>query len=306
MVAFRHRIIGAGLAAFGATGLHRLAAPFTRGKGAILTFHRVIPASSEPFVPNQLLEITPAFLDRLLSHTARRGYRIVPLEDVPGLLAGTDASPFLALTFDDGYRDTLVEALPVLERHQAPFTVFATTGFLDRTARLWWIELELALRQLSSVSIAIDGRPHTLSTRSTQDKDRAFARLMRHFLSGSDKQLLDSVAAVTAQAGTSGPALVDRLCMDWTALGRLAGHPLARIGCHTLTHPRLACRSADRAVEEMIASKRAAGAGTRPADHDVVLPLRDSDCGWAPRVRHGSGGRIRDRRDDPAGRPDSR
>jgi peptidoglycan/xylan/chitin deacetylase (PgdA/CDA1 family) len=30
--------------------------------------------------------------------------------------------------FDDGYRDMLNEALPVLERRRAPFTVYCVTG----------------------------------------------------------------------------------------------------------------------------------------------------------------------------------
>ena len=38
----------------------------------------------------------------------------------------------MALTFDDGYVDTAVHALPILERHGAPFTLYVTTGFADR------------------------------------------------------------------------------------------------------------------------------------------------------------------------------
>ena len=59
----RARALGAGLRALGASGLPRLAAPFTRGAGAILMFHHVRPSGGEEFAPNRLLEITPQFLD---------------------------------------------------------------------------------------------------------------------------------------------------------------------------------------------------------------------------------------------------
>jgi peptidoglycan/xylan/chitin deacetylase (PgdA/CDA1 family) len=39
----------------------------------------------------------------------------------------------VALTFDDGYREILDTALPVLVRHQAPATVFMPTGFAGCT-----------------------------------------------------------------------------------------------------------------------------------------------------------------------------
>ncbi len=40
------------------------------------------------------------------------------------------------LTFDDGYHDFLVNALPILLCHHLPATVFLATGMLGRTA-LW-------------------------------------------------------------------------------------------------------------------------------------------------------------------------
>ena len=55
----RDRMIGAGFTALGATGLHRLAAPYLRGLGAILMFHHVRPHVRQAVAPNAMLEITP-------------------------------------------------------------------------------------------------------------------------------------------------------------------------------------------------------------------------------------------------------
>jgi hypothetical protein len=141
----RDKLISAGFALFGATGIHRLAAPLTRGLGAILMFHHVRPWREQDFAPNRILEITPAFLDTALAHIKASDFEIVSLDAALERSAAPGERPFVVLTFDDGYRDNVEHALPVLEKHGAPFTMFVTSGFADRTARLWWVELEQAI-----------------------------------------------------------------------------------------------------------------------------------------------------------------
>ena len=36
---------------------------------------------------------------------------------------------FVCLTFDDGYRDNLRYALPILKKYDAPFTIYIPTSF---------------------------------------------------------------------------------------------------------------------------------------------------------------------------------
>ena len=85
---------------------------------------------------------TPADQDRLnlyciskelfASHAAAlaayRGAAIVDLSKH----AGTTDGMRVAVTFDDGYRDNLLQAAPILQRYGIPFTVFVCTGFVQR------------------------------------------------------------------------------------------------------------------------------------------------------------------------------
>ena len=240
MTALKHKLIQAGFAAFGMSRLHRLLAPLTRGIGAILTFHHVRPWKAESFAPNRVLEITPDFLDRLLARATASGYRLIPLDRVPDALNEPEAQPFLALTFDDGYRDNVEHALPVLESHAAPFTLFATTGFADRSARLWWHELEEAIRRLTQIEFRVGSARQRFTTVTSAQKSRCFAAIMRVLVSRSDDERLAAVGSLVAAARLDSRALVDQLCMTWDELAQLAAHPLAAIGCHTTTHARLA------------------------------------------------------------------
>jgi len=43
---------------------------------------------------------------------------------------------FVCFTFDDGYRDNLQYAYPILQRHAVPFGLFVATSFPDRLGEL--------------------------------------------------------------------------------------------------------------------------------------------------------------------------
>jgi peptidoglycan/xylan/chitin deacetylase (PgdA/CDA1 family) len=79
--------------------------------------------------------VTPAQFESQMRHLAEEGYRTVSLGDVVELARGVrpPAEKTVALTFDDGYRDFLEYALPVLRRHRFSATVFLVTDHVGGT-----------------------------------------------------------------------------------------------------------------------------------------------------------------------------
>ena len=76
--------------------------------------------------------VTPRQLERHMRHLAER-CRPVPLSDVVAWARGEGALPprAVAVTFDDGYRDVLTEAAPILAHHGVPATAFIAPLLLD-------------------------------------------------------------------------------------------------------------------------------------------------------------------------------
>jgi len=277
MAAWRERAIRAGMVLFRASGAHRLASPFTRGLGAILMFHRVRPATDDAFAPNAGLEITPAFLDSLLAHLRKRGYDILPLDAALVLLitGAAPARPFVVLTFDDGYRDLVDHALPILERHRAPFTAYVTTGFADGSARLWWLELEEALRRLSRVDIVVNGRRITRDCASAPGKSEAHKAIYWGVRGGDERELMRAVQTLASQAGIDPGRLTSETCLDWSGVAALARHELATLGAHSLTHPRLAKLDAAEAMHEMADSREVISRRIRMHARHFCYPVGD-------------------------------
>lgn len=244
---------------FRASGAHRLAEPYTRGLGAILTFHRVHHRLEQSFEPNRGLEISIGFFDALLEHLRRRGLRILTLDAALAELcaAPNPAEPFVTLTFDDGYRDLLEQALPVLERHRAPFTTYVTSDFAEGSARLWWVEMEEAIRRLDRVDIVAQGRRFNACCATAEDKARVFADLYWALREGSEDELLRVTLALSARASIEPRQVTAELCLDWRELETLARHELCTIGAHSVSHARLAKLDALAAREEMAESRAA-------------------------------------------------
>lgn len=253
---WRHQLFTAGFKAIALTGADHWGKGLAQGKGVILTLHHVRKSRSDGFQPNALLEITPQFLDQVLGFIRSEGYDIIPLDQVPARLADRDSDRFfVALTFDDGYRDTLDQAWPVLARHQAPWTLFVTPGFADRTARLWWLELEEAIRALPAIALTLPDGPFEALSATDAEKQQAFTRLYWRLRKGPEAILLSAISELATKAGVDPVALVERECLPWEILRSLAGAPGVTIAAHTLSHPMLAKHPEAFAREEIVASR---------------------------------------------------
>ena len=92
----------------------------------ILFYHRVADDPGDPLVVR--CDVFAAEMALL----AERGYEVLDVvEALDRLYAGTLESKTIALTFDDGYVDNVVNAMPVLERHGFRGTVFVVTDLVS-------------------------------------------------------------------------------------------------------------------------------------------------------------------------------
>ncbi|UPT87419.1 polysaccharide deacetylase family protein [Bradyrhizobium barranii subsp. apii] len=257
MKQLRNKVIRAGLGALYFSGAHHLLRPLLSGVGAIFMLHHVRPAREAAFQPNRHLEVTPDFLRATLSHLRSRGIDIVSMDELhERLVQGRFTRPFAAFTLDDGYRDNLEFALPVLLEFDAPLAVYVASEFAEGTGRLWWTALETVIAKAEQIDIQISNSALRLDATTPAAKQVAFDRLhdWLRALPG-EHDLKREIEALCARYNVDMAALCRSLCLSWDEVKAFSADPLVTIGAHTISHCNLARQSEGIAAQEMAVSR---------------------------------------------------
>ena len=223
------------------TGLAPLARPFVGGIGAILMLHRVTATPEKPDSVNRHLNIAPSFLDAVIADMKADGYAFVSMDEaVERIKAGGKGGRFATITADDAYRDNMTEALPVLEKHGAPITIYVAPGLIDGTADLWWDVAEDIVNACDRLTLATSNGPAVIDCATPARKSQAISRLHAYLATEVREEDLRTVLRDLASSnGVDADASRLRTLMNWDEIRSVAAHPLVTIGAHTINHSNL-------------------------------------------------------------------
>jgi peptidoglycan/xylan/chitin deacetylase (PgdA/CDA1 family) len=261
-------VIRTGLETLYFSGAYAMMRPFVGGVGAILTLHHVRPPRPDRFQPNWLLEVTPRFLEQVVRKLRRSRLDLVSLDEMHRRLSAGDFSRrFACVTIDDGYRDTLQCAYPILKAHDVPFCVYIPTSFPDRIGELWWLAIEAVVARNQRISLLVDEQERSFDCATLAEKRHVYDQLYR-WVRGfpTEDELRHVVRDLSVRYQVDIAAFCEELCMSWEELGRLAADPLVTIGAHTVNHVMLAKTPERQARAEMAMSRSVieASLGVRP------------------------------------------
>lgn len=199
--------------------------------GEIWCLHRVTPDRS-PFLSNQELEISPDYMEQLISGHEAQGYRFVDTDTfVNHATHCCSKHKLINITFDDGFVDILTCAYPILKRHNIPFTIYVTSDFPDGKADLWWLQLE----QLANGD----------KTWFEQTMGAVYAS--KKHIAKTMHTLTDSVPDLS---------LCRQYALSWDDLRIMLSEGLCTIGSHGVSHAALTLMSPEQVMHELAASRQ--------------------------------------------------
>jgi peptidoglycan/xylan/chitin deacetylase (PgdA/CDA1 family) len=250
------RMLKTALTALHYSGLGSLVAPLTRGRGVIFTLHQVLPRVARKFDPNGILRVTPEFLDAVLTQVRAAGFDIVSLDEAAARVCAPVAGnrPFACFTFDDGYRDNLVHAYPILKRHDVPFAIYVPTDFPDGRGELWWLALEEVVRRSPAVIVQMGGAVRTFRCATPAEKQVSYDTIYWWLRNLPEERSRQVIRDLSRGAGVDIAAICRDLIMTWDEIRQLAADPLVTIGAHTRRHLALAKLPAAEARAEIAES----------------------------------------------------
>lgn len=219
-----------------------------RGRLSILIFHRVLPSfdAARPLIPDV------ARFDRALSHLGRY-FNVLPLaQAVDALQSGCLPARAAAITFDDGYADNYLHALPVLQKHGLHATFFVATGFLDGGI-MWNDALGVTVRgtakqTLDCAAAGLGALPLT----TPQQRGAALRTLIAAVKHMPYEVRAQAVSAIARQGDVQLPTDLMMTTAQLQALHRSG----MEIGAHTVTHPILSRCEPGFACEEIAKGRR--------------------------------------------------
>jgi peptidoglycan/xylan/chitin deacetylase (PgdA/CDA1 family) len=243
-----------------ATSLHRagLTRPLSTMAGyvrrspvfPIITYHRVND-DADPFfeaLPSDVFEGQIAWIAQV--------YRVFTVEDlVDRLAAGTVPRNAIAITFDDGYRDNLTHAAPILARYGVPATIFLATAFIETAEVPWYDRVAFAFQRTARPAWPAPwGAELPLTT--TAERLRALDTTLTHLKQIPDAEMRRMVDRLPRSLGVD---IEPRNSMlTWDDVRALTGLGFS-VGGHTMGHPILSQVSTEQAWREVTGCRRAIG-----------------------------------------------
>lgn len=185
----------------------------------------------------------------------QRHYRIVSLREVVRCLKAGEPLPHraVAITFDDGHRDFLELAYPLLVQLRVPATLYLVSDFVSQRIWLWSDAIHYLVRQAPAgryrITIGAEVIDAVIDDRAT--RDAVWERIADCCLPLSSSARREAIATLARELGVALPAVPsdDYAAMDWNDLRGL-DPALVEVGAHTCTHPILAhCDSAEQESE---------------------------------------------------------
>ena len=155
----------------------------------------------------------------------------------------------LGLTFDDGYRNNITCAAPILVRKDSPAMFYLSTGHIESRAPMWIDRLDFVLQKLElpEIEITLQEQVFTikLKPRSRFEEDYVYLRRsIKDFYSDDCAMLSDIASEAFRLEKLAGTSLLDSITDDPVAeimtADEVSGkHDKITYGSHTVSHVRV-------------------------------------------------------------------
>lgn len=197
------------------------------------------------------LSLKAEFFEKQLAYINNK-YTIISLEEAVYRLESQNINEnFVVLTFDDGFKDNLMEALPILKKYNAPATVFVACEAIEKGFTDWsMMDHAIFSRSEKMLDLSMFGLGRLPIETVDQKKDTSIVlrrqlKRARHTLRKDVVEFLSRTCKIPCA----------RVMLTWDEVKQLAASGLVSIGAHTVTHPILSKLSYEDAHFEIAGSK---------------------------------------------------
>jgi peptidoglycan/xylan/chitin deacetylase (PgdA/CDA1 family) len=202
----------------------------------IFLFHRVSPETDVLWPP-----ISPKKFDRIIRFISTN-YQVIELETtILNNQTLKTSKPLAAIVFDDGYKDFIEYAFPILKKYHCPSSMYVVTDCIENQLPPWTYILDYHFLHSKKLEINLNNRilpPFLQLNKFSNIQTRLqFAKQFKPYLKTITnvhrvelyKQVLESLNDVE---------IPRNLIMNWKEVKEIKDNGVL-IGSHSMTHPVL-------------------------------------------------------------------
>ena len=249
-MSLKETLRGASSRALVASGATVLGRALGDRDGALVLYGHRVGHGEIGFFP----ALRPERFDAQLAYLART-YEIISLETLLECFETGQPVPerSVVLTFDDGFYDNYEHALPILEKHRAPATVFVVTDSLETGDVPWPQRLGHLLQHAPEARLHDDLVGGEMPLATEAERRAVYGTLLETIKSFPLERRLAALDRLGVKLKT--PRYEGGM-IDWEIAREMTARGVS-IGAHTVTHPWLARIPKAEARREMEGSRDA-------------------------------------------------
>lgn len=216
----------------------------------ILTYHRIVENKNQINSEINSISVTTETFEGQIK-LLKKKFNIVSIDEI--LKIDNKFKNNLAITFDDGYKDNLTNAVPILEKYDVPATIYVTTRFLENKWDMWWYEIEKIIWQKDKLDFNFLNKEYCFDLKEENNKKKCYKKLSLLFKNLSyleQNKLLEQITKTKERVQFKNKIL------DKSDLIELSQKKNITIGSHTHTHANLAILNDDECKKELLLSKQ--------------------------------------------------
>ncbi len=210
-------------------------------------FHRVSDETDAMWPP-----MKPALFSKIINHLTSK-FQVVPLEEYLNTPAGFISKKRIAtILFDDGYKDNIEFAAPILKKFNSPASFYVVTDCINRNVPTWTYIIDDIFQNTKKefLELEFDFVPEFFKKNYFQvnrNANPAIKKLKPWLKKLSNVQRLEILQSIMHQCNDV--AVSDNKMMSWDEIRQLDSAGFT-IGSHSHSHPMLASLQSESEITE--------------------------------------------------------
>ncbi len=237
-------------------GINALFRYLNRDKAVVLWYHGVCDDDFKLLKGYDERHVPVSKFEKQLEYLKRKGYKFLTMSEFMDRIEnGHDVGRCAVLTFDDGFKNIVRNAYPLMKKYDARGCFYLVSDLIGTENLLWTDLVETVLRENNErdFKIEIKGSQLRLSTGSKSAREKSMLTLKRKLRAIPNVEREAEIQKLRGRFNGNAPH--EFKFSSWDEIASI-NRSILEIGSHTRTHPNLPALTTTSEVTQEIGGSK--------------------------------------------------